>query len=38
LAQQKYEPSKSKADQGANMVRAYGSSDGTGSRSLSVFA
>jgi len=38
LAQQKYEPSKSKADQGANMVRAYGSSDGTGNRSLSVFA
>jgi len=38
LAQQKNEPSKSKADQGANMVRAYGNSDGTGSRSLSVFA
>ena len=38
LAQQKYEPSKSKADQGANMVRAYGNSADTGSRSLSVFA
>ncbi len=40
LAQQKYEPSKSnsKSDQGANMVRAYGNSADTGSRSLSAFA
>jgi len=38
LVQQKNELSKSKTDQGANMVRAYRNSDGTGSHSLSAFA